>query len=184
MCGSLGIHDAGEDGFDLATGHTRILFAELDADPCRASSLCAAWCDPYDVPGHRDLLLAVHECEQHEYLIAQFVGPTAWYEDSAALNVRHVRRIQGVLVLDRERQDAGTRASPRGARAWHWLQGRTRWEVARNIGHLVNNVLVFSLDDVWDDALPADQQILNQQQLIERSAQQVSHLGSCVKKTV
>lgn len=96
-----------QDGLDLVARQTRVLLAELDADTGRASTLRARRGNPDHVSRHRDLLLAVHQREQHEDFFTELVGTVAGDENATALHVRHVGGVQRALVFDRERQHTG-----------------------------------------------------------------------------
>jgi CRP-like cAMP-binding protein len=92
---------AGKVVFDLLLGVALVLVAELHPDARRALALCAFRCHPDHGAGHRDLLVLAHQVEQHEYLVAQAVRAVGGYEQTAVDDERHVREVQGALVLDR-----------------------------------------------------------------------------------
>ena len=75
-------------------------------------------CAPFGVtqmtrPGDGQLLVLAHQVQQHEHLVAEAVVAVGRDEQAAVLHERHVREIQGALVLDGERQQTrlvGTRS--------------------------------------------------------------------------
>src|SRR6516162_9268 len=94
-------------GLDLLLRLPAILLGELHADAGGALALIALGAlgrHPDDAPGDGQLLVLAHEIEQHEHFIAEAVIAVGGDEKTAVLHERHVREIQGTLVLDREGQ--------------------------------------------------------------------------------
>ncbi len=56
--------------------------------------------DPHDLAGDGQLLLVLHQGEEHEHLVAELVGLRRRDEEAAVVDERHVRGVQGALVLD------------------------------------------------------------------------------------
>ncbi len=79
-----------------------VLFAELHTDTGGAVALRADRRDPDDLAGDRDLFRVIHQREQHEHLLADAIFLLGGHEQAAALEKRHVGRVQGTLVLDGE----------------------------------------------------------------------------------
>jgi len=82
--------------------------------PMPAVRLPCARRHPDHVSGDRNFFLAVHQRQQHEHFLAEFVRAAAGNENSAAFHERHVGGIQRVLILDRQRKDARTRRHRNG----------------------------------------------------------------------
>ena len=61
---------------------------------------------------HGQLLVLAHQVEQHEHLVAEAVVAAGRHEQAAVLHERHVRQVQGALVLDGERQQPGLARLP------------------------------------------------------------------------
>src|SRR5579885_1035959 len=104
--GTVGLQSAAEVALDLLGGVAGILVAELHADAGRALALGAARRHPDDLGGHRQALGGFHELQQDEDFVAQLIGLAGGDEQAAVLDERHVRAVQGALVLDRQVEDA------------------------------------------------------------------------------
>src|SRR5688572_19368267 len=109
MRGLVATKGAGEIGLDLLLRRAAVLLAELHADARRPLALCALGRQPDDAPRDRKLLLLAHQVEEHEDLVAEPITAVGRDEEPAILHERHIREIEGALVLDRERQETRLR---------------------------------------------------------------------------
>ena len=68
-------------------------------------------CNPYNLSRHGQLFGAVHQCQQHENFITQFVILSGRDKKPAIMDERHVCRIQRAFVLDCQRKNTLTWSS-------------------------------------------------------------------------
>ena len=110
-------------------GRASVVLRELHADALRAVALHAFGRDPDHLALDREPVGIVHQRQQHEYFLAERVLPRGRNEDAAALEERHVGRVQRRLLADVERQarpDArrrrfGAAGVPWDPPCWSWL---------------------------------------------------------------
>src|SRR5450759_379376 len=96
MRGPPGLHDGGENSFDLllklAPGFA---FRQRDADALRPITCGMRGIDPGYRSHKRNLCRFVEKAEHHQHLIAQLVHACRLHEQTAALEKRHIGRIEG-----------------------------------------------------------------------------------------
>src|SRR5690606_42136536 len=96
--------------FDL--GHSRIvLITELHTDTRRPVTLSALRGYPDHFTCHRDLLCFIHQAEQHEDFVAQFVAFAGRDEHTAVRYKWHISSIRDCFIFDGQRENAVARTA-------------------------------------------------------------------------